>query len=126
MASLLYVGQVCVVSAGDPGSVVPAVTRAVAFLDTLAAADGRPLSVSEPARTLGLPKSSTRNLCATLEATGLVTRSGSGFALGRKWNWVVASCPRWTGCGLSTSSRRSAHIAGETARVAVLDGLEVP
>jgi len=115
------------VSASDPGSLVPAVTRAVAILDALAAAEGRPLSVSELSRALDLPKSSTANLCASLEAAGMVTRHGSGFGLGRK---LVELGGRY----LSTVDqlrdfydlcRHSAHISRETARVAVLDGLEV-
>ena len=114
-------------SASDPGSLVPAVTRAVAILDTLGEAEGRPLSVSEIARALGLPKSSTGNLCASLEAAGLIARNGTGFGLGRK---LVELGGRY----LSTMDqlrdfyelcRRSAHISRETARVAVLDGLDV-
>ncbi|WP_207386926.1 IclR family transcriptional regulator [Frankia sp. Cppng1_Ct_nod] len=114
-------------SASDPGSLVPAVTRAVAILDALAAAEGRPLSVSEIARMLGLPKSSTANLCASLEATRLVTRSDAGFTLGRK---LVELGGRY----LSTIDqirefyelcRRAPRLSRETARVAVLDGLDV-
>lgn len=60
-------------------------TRAVAIPDTLAAADGRPLSVSELACTLGLPK------CRYLSTVDQLRDS----------------------CELC---RRSAHIAGETAR----------
>jgi IclR family transcriptional regulator, blcABC operon repressor len=115
------------VSASDPGSLVPAVTRAVAILDVLGEAEGRPLSVSDIARALGLPKSSTGNLCASLEAAGMITRNGAGFGLGRK---LVELGGRY----LSTVDqlrdfyelcRRSAHISRETARVAVLDGLDV-
>jgi DNA-binding IclR family transcriptional regulator len=115
------------VSASLPGSLVPAVTRAAAILDVLAEAEGRPLSISEIARALGLPKSSTANLCATLEAAGLVSRNGPGFSLGRK---LVELGGRY----LSTVDqvrdfydlcRRSAHVSHETARIAILDGLEV-
>jgi DNA-binding IclR family transcriptional regulator len=121
------------VSASDPGSLVPAVTRAVAILDTLGEAEGRPLSVSEmilnfvAQNSLGLPKSSTGNLCASLEAAGMITRNGTGFGLGRK---LVELGGRY----LSTVDqlrdfyelcRRSTHISRETARVAVLDGLDV-
>jgi IclR family transcriptional regulator, blcABC operon repressor len=114
-------------SASDPGSLVPAVTRAVAILDTIGEAEGRPLSVSEIARALGLPKSSTGNLCASLETAGMITRNGTGFSLGRK---LVELGGRY----LSTVDqlrdfyelcRRSAHVSRETARVAVLDGLDV-
>lgn len=114
-------------NASDAGSLVPAVTRAAAILDALAAAEGRPLSVSELARTLELPKSSTGNLCATLEASGLVTRNGSGFGLGRK---LVELGGRYLATvdqlrDFYELCRHSAHIASETARVAVLDGLDV-
>lgn len=114
-------------SASDPGSLVPAVTRAAAILDVLADAGGQGLSASEIARALGLPKSSTANLCASLEATGLVGRNSSGFCLGRK---LVELGGRY----LSTVDqirdfyelcRHSPHVSRETARVAVLDGLEV-
>lgn len=114
-------------NASDPGSLVPAVTRAAAILDALAEAEGRPLSVSEIARTLGLPKSSTANLCASLESTGLVGRVGAGFLLGRK---LVELGGRYLATidqvrDFYELCRRSAHVARETARVAVLDGLEV-
>ncbi|TPQ18616.1 IclR family transcriptional regulator [Streptomyces sporangiiformans] len=113
--------------ASDPGGLVPAVTRAVAILDTLAAAEGRPLSVSELARALGLPKSSTGNLCASLEAAGMIARNGTGFGLGRK-------LAELGGRYLATVDqlrdfyelcRRSRYVSRETARVAVLDGLDV-
>lgn len=114
-------------SASDPGSLVPAVTRAVAILDSLAEAEGHPLSVSELARALGLPKSSTANLCASLEAAGMVTRSGPGFVLGRKLvelgGHYLATVDQLR--DFYELCRRSTHISRETARVAVLDGLEV-
>jgi DNA-binding IclR family transcriptional regulator len=103
------------------------VTRAVAILDTLAQAGGRPQSVSDLARALALPKSSTGNLCASLETTGMIIRIGSGYGLGRK---LVELGGRY----LSSTDqlrdfyelcRRSSNISGETARVAVLDGLDV-
>jgi IclR family transcriptional regulator, blcABC operon repressor len=115
------------VSASDPGGLVPAVTRAVAILDALAAAGGRALSVSELARLLGMPKSSTANLCASLEATRMITRGDGGFTLGRKLVELGGSY-------LSTVDqvrdfyelcRRAPRLAAETARVAVLDGLDV-
>ncbi len=114
-------------SASDSDSLVPAVTRAVAILDALAAAEGVPMSVSEIARQLGLPKSSTANLCASLEETGLAARSNGGFTLGRK---LVELGGRY----LSTMDqvrefyelcRRAPRLSRETARVAVLDGLDV-
>ncbi|WP_223167263.1 IclR family transcriptional regulator [Nonomuraea sp. SYSU D8015] len=114
-------------SASDPGSLVPAVTRAVAILDTLGEAEGRPLSVSEIARALGLPKSSTANLCATLETAGMIARNGQGFSLGRK---LVELGGRYLATvdqlrDFYELCRRSKHISRETARVAVLDGMDV-
>jgi DNA-binding IclR family transcriptional regulator len=62
-------------------SPAPAVTRAAAVRDLLAATGG-PLGVSAIARALELPKSSVANLCAALADTGLVQSTGVGFALG--------------------------------------------
>lgn len=114
--------------AADPPSVaVPAVTRAAAILDALAAAKGQPLSVSELARQLGLPKSSTANLCLALEAERFVAKADGGFLLGRR-------LVELGGAYLSTidqiqefyaACRRQPTISGLTARVAVLDGLDV-
>ena len=63
---------------------VPAIGRAAAILDLLADHDGAAVTVSDLARTLHLPKSSTANLCAALVETGLVARRDTGFVLGRK------------------------------------------
>lgn len=114
-------------NASDPAGLVPAVTRAVAILDALAEAEGRPLSASELARILALPKSSTANLCASLEASGMIGRLDSGYTLGRK---VVELGGRYLS-GVDQIRdfyelcRRSAHLSHETARVGVLDGLDV-
>ena len=62
----------------------PAVTRAAAVLDELAAVRGRPLGVSELARRLSLPKSSLANICVALTQAGLAGRSDGGFVLGRR------------------------------------------
>lgn len=112
---------------GNDGGPVPAVTRAVAILDILADNEGLPLSVSEIARKLGLPKSSTANLCVALVGTGLAARSDAGFTLGRK---LVELGGRY----LSTVDeihefyelcRRAPVCSRETVRVAILDGLDV-
>jgi IclR family transcriptional regulator, blcABC operon repressor len=106
---------------------VPAVTRASAILAALAEAKGQPLSVSEMARQLGLPKSSTANLCLALEAERLIGRVDAGYLLGRR-------LVELGGAYLSTmdqikefyaACRRQPTISGLTARVAVLDGLDV-
>ena len=62
----------------------PAVTRAAAVLDALAeSATGR-LTLSDLARELAIPKSSTSNLLQALEDAELITRVGSDYALGVK------------------------------------------
>ncbi len=111
----------------ERGVLVPAVARAAAILDVLAEQDGVPVSVSDLARLLGLPKSSTANLCATLVETGLVARRESGFVLGRK-------LAELGGRYLSTVDeikefyhlcRSSPLLSRETVRASVLDGLDV-
>ena len=62
----------------------PAVGRAAALLDLLAATPRDPLGPSELARRIGAPKSTVLNICAELVAAGLLRRVGSGYALGRK------------------------------------------
>jgi len=69
----------------DPeASLAPAVTRAVAVLDALAAEPGVAAGTSELSRRLGLPKSSIANICAALVEAGLLRRAGAGFRLGRR------------------------------------------
>lgn len=108
-------------------SSAPAVTRATAILDLVAEAKGRALSISEIARTLGLPKSSTSNLCQALELGRLLARREQGYVLGRR-------LVELGGAYLSTvdqvqefysTCRKQRIICRLTARVAVLDGLEV-
>jgi len=62
----------------------PAVTRALGILTLLADAEGKPLSLSEISRGLGLAKSSCANLCQALEDGGMIRRVSEGFALGRR------------------------------------------
>lgn len=111
----------------EQSSPVPAVTRAAAVLAALAAADGVPVSVSELARQLGLPKSSTANLCQALESERMVARHESGYTLGRR-------LVELGGAYVSTvdqvrefyaACRQAPTISGLTARVAVLEGLDV-
>lgn len=61
----------------------PAVVRASAIL-TLLAETGVGLSLTDIARSLGLAKSSTFNLCNALEEARLVTRHDSFYFLGRR------------------------------------------
>lgn len=62
----------------------PAVTRSIRILGLLADAHGRPLALSDIARSIGAAKSSTSNLCTVLEEHGLIQRRDSGFILGRR------------------------------------------
>ncbi|MCO1338648.1 transcriptional regulator [Kocuria polaris] len=59
-------------------------TRALGILTLLADAEGKPLSLSEISRGLGLAKSSCANLCQALEDGGMIRRVTEGFALGRR------------------------------------------
>lgn len=104
----------------------PAVTRAAAILDLLAERKGA-LSLGELARTLGLPKSSAANICLALEAAGLLWRTDAGYTLGRKTvelggAYLAGMDQIQEFYELCSRSRR---ISAETARVAVLDGLDV-
>lgn len=66
----------------DEKSLSPAVNRAVAILDQLAAES--PLGTSELARRLGLPKSSISNILGAMDQTGLIERVDQSYTLGRK------------------------------------------
>ncbi len=107
-------------------SPAPAVTRAAAILDLLAAS-GSAIPLSDLARQLSLPKSSTANICLALEAASLVTRSEAGFTLGRKT--VELGGAYLAGIDqvrqFYALCADSPRLGQETARVAVLDGLDV-
>ncbi|WP_239437064.1 IclR family transcriptional regulator [Arthrobacter alpinus] len=62
----------------------PAVTRAAAVLDALADSLTGRLTLSDLARELAIPKSSTSNLLQALEDAELITRVGTDYALGVK------------------------------------------
>jgi DNA-binding IclR family transcriptional regulator len=118
-------------SARSGSSLVPAVTRAAAILDVLAAdsvADpSAPTQLSDLARRLGLPKSSVANICTALLETGLIRRVGTGFGLGRR-------LAELGGAYLATVDQVQAFselmdqlavASEETAHLAILDGLDV-
>ncbi len=104
----------------------PAAYRAGLVLELLARRS-TPLTLTEVAAHLGLPKSSTANLLVSLEASAMVRRSSKGWLLGFKVlelgrsvlvaTEVVAEFHRHAGA-LPT-------LRGETALLAVLDGAEV-
>jgi DNA-binding IclR family transcriptional regulator len=62
---------------------VPAVDRAIRILALLEAQPAQSFTVSEIARSLGIPKSTTFNICGALVEGQLLRRSRDGFQLGR-------------------------------------------
>lgn len=67
-----------------PPGAAPAVVRAVAVLDALAASETGSMGLSDLARELGVPKSSLSSICTALELGGLVRRDELGYELGRR------------------------------------------
>lgn len=59
-------------------------SRALRILALLEEAAGDPLPLGDIARGIGAAKSSTSNLCQALEEGGMITRSPSGYLLGRR------------------------------------------
>ncbi len=113
--------------AATESSLAPAVTRAAAVLDVLAASGGEPLGPSELSRRLGIPKSSIANVGAALTEAGLLRRVGSNFALGAKLVELAGAYLAtvdiveefYNACNqLETAS-------DETIQLGILDGTEV-
>jgi len=108
-------------------SLAPAVTRALAILELLSAAD-EPQGISAIARSLGLPKSSVANLCGALADEHLVRAVPGGYALGSKLAQLGAaylSSVDQVGLFLEACSRPGVS-ARETAQLAQLGtGLDV-
>jgi IclR family transcriptional regulator, blcABC operon repressor len=106
---------------------VPAVSRAHAVLDMVSACEP-PLTVSEIARRLDLPKSTVHGLCATLVNLGLLSRrTDNGFNIGpHVMRWANAFNARsdvitefaglWDGLNV---------LSDETITLSVLEGPEV-
>ncbi len=67
-----------------PPGAAPAVSRAVAVLDAIAASESGTMTLADLSRDLGVPKSSTSTICTALELGGLVRRDDLGYSLGRK------------------------------------------
>ncbi len=108
-------------------SPAPAVTRAAAVLEALAASATGRLTLSDLARELGIPKSSTSNLLLALEEARLISRQGAEFTLGRKLVELGAAY-------LSRLDEvqefyrfceQAPTLSGETVRIAMLDGTNV-
>ena len=110
-----------------PQSPAPAVTRAAAILDELAQA-GTPLGPSELSRRLSLAKSSVANICTALAGTGMIRRTDTGYALGRRLAELggayLATVDEVR--DFHTSCARYAEQVEETLQLATLDdGLDV-
>ncbi|WP_307857501.1 IclR family transcriptional regulator C-terminal domain-containing protein [Paenarthrobacter sp. DKR-5] len=120
----LSVQGVAHASAASPA---PAVTRAAAVLDVLAASATGVVSLSDLARELGIPKSSTSNLLLALEEAHLIVRRGGGFALGRKLVELGAAyLSRLDEVQEFYRFCESAPtLSKETVRIALLDGKDV-
>ena len=72
---------------GDPAAArdpAPAVTRSLRILTLLAESGGRAKTLSDIARSLGIAKSSTANLCLALEEGAMIQRTAEGYRLGRR------------------------------------------
>ncbi len=67
-----------------PPGAAPAVSRAVAVLDAIAASESGTMTLADLSRDLGVPKSSASTICTALELGGLVRRDDLGYSLGRK------------------------------------------
>jgi len=70
--------------AAGRGALVPAVARAAAAMDALLANAGDPMSLSDLARRLGIPKSSMSNICSQLVEERLLLRVDGMYRLGPK------------------------------------------
>lgn len=106
---------------------VPALTRAHALLDMIAAAE-LPLSVSEIARRLDLPKSTAHGLCTTLANLGLLSRRpDGGFIMGpHVMRWANAFMARADLVAEFADLWDSLNVFyGETITLSVLEGAEV-
>lgn len=108
-------------------SPAPAVTRAAAVLDAIARSESGRLTLSDLARELGIPKSSTSNLLQALEDSGLITHVGADFALGIKLVELGAAylSRRDEVREFYRFCEQAPTLKGETVRIAMLDGTNV-
>ncbi|MGO4383469.1 IclR family transcriptional regulator [Specibacter sp. RAF43] len=102
----------------------PAVTRAAAVLDALAESGSGRLTLSDLARALGIPKSSTSNLLQALEDAQLISKLGSHYALGVKLVELGAAylSRRDEVREFYRFCEQAPTLKGETVRIAMLDG----
>ncbi|MGA7205362.1 MAG: IclR family transcriptional regulator [Specibacter sp.] len=108
-------------------SPAPAVTRAAAVLNALAESTSGRLTLSDLARELGIPKSSTSNLLQALEDAELISRLGSDYALGVKLVELGAAylSRRDEVREFYRFCEQAPTLKGETVRIAMLDGANV-
>ena len=110
--------------ARDPA---PAVTRSLRILTLLAESGGRAQTLSDIARSLGIAKSSTANLCLALEQGAMIQRTAEGYLLGRRTAELGGAY------ALRFNQIReffdvcaaSVELAGEVVQIALLDGTDV-
>jgi DNA-binding IclR family transcriptional regulator len=115
------------VSEAVESSLAPAVTRAVRILALLADSRGVPQPLTEIARAVGAAKSSTSNVCAVLEESGLIQRRDTGYVLGRRT--VELGGAYLAGFDQVREFYRicagSPVLRHELVQIAVLDGIDV-
>lgn len=100
---------------------VPAVLRAAAILDLVAAQPG--LGLSEIARAAGIPKSSAHALCHTLCQLNLLREEAGGFHLGgHAARWAV---PRDLRADFRRGLAADPLLSRHTVTLSVLEGGEV-
>lgn len=106
---------------------VPAVARAARTLEVVSEARGG-LSLSEIARAIGAPKSSSLSVCTTLVEAGLLVRSGTGnYELG--WKVVQLGRAYLARSDIATEFHRVDDELGllpeDTILLSILDGRNV-
>lgn len=105
---------------------VPSVARAASILELLGE-HGTSMASNEIARQLGIPKSSTANICLELESLGYLVRRDNGYRLGRK---LVELGGKYLS---SIDALREYYdlcaslpiLSRESSRIAILDGTDV-
>lgn len=105
----------------------PAVLRAARILELLSREPARPLTLSDIARQIVVPKSTTATICASLVEGGLIQQRDAGYGLGRRLvelggAYITAVEPL---ADLYDLCRSLPFASRETVRIAVLDGLDV-
>lgn len=109
-----------------PSSPAPAVTRAAALLNELAAAD-EPLGLSDLARRIGVAKSSLSNICTALEDAAIIRRVDARYTLGHKVVELASAYLRKVDLvsEFHAIARTLPTAASETMLLGLLDGTDV-